>query len=276
MPNLRAIWDNAADRATSLAASSVAGALVAANLQNNFKGQVCRSVGTSQSFTATWTNGEVIGGVSLPMTNLSPSATIRVRLYSDVGLVNLIADSGTVNACPGLTLDMWNWSQPLDANAFLYGGYSKTSVWFANQVTAKGCVVDLVDTSNAAGYIDVARLVAGSYWEASRNPDYGAKSGFNDTTKSARNDAGDLLSDLGVKYETLNLDLKLLSPADRAYLVRIMRSAGTGRNILVSVYPASGNSVLEQDHTIFGKRSNQDVSTDFFNQYSQSLQMESW
>ena len=47
MPNLRLIHDNAADRATSLAASTTSGALVAANLQNDFKGQVHRSTGTS-------------------------------------------------------------------------------------------------------------------------------------------------------------------------------------------------------------------------------------
>lgn len=275
MANLRVIWDNAADRATTLSASTTAGTLAAANLQNDFKGQVHRSTGTSVSYTATWSAGEVIGGIVLPMTNLSPSATIRVRRYSDTGLVNMIDDSGTLTAAPGLTLDMWNWSQPLDANAFAYAGFSKAAVWMT-PATVKGLLIDLVDTSNAAGHIDCARLIAGNYWEASKNPSYGAKMSVSDTSKSARNDAGDLLSDLGVKYETLNVNLALLSAADRAYLLRILRSAGTSRNILVSVYPGSGNSTLEQDHTMYGKRSNSDISTDFYNQYSNTLQMESW
>jgi hypothetical protein len=275
MANLRVIWDNAIDRATSLAASTTAGALAASNMQNDFKGQVHRSTGTSVTYTATWSAGEVIGGVVLPMTNLSSAATIRVRRYADTACTNLIDDSGTVYACPGLTLGMWNWSQPLDANAFPYAGFSKSSVWMTPQ-TVYGLVVDLVDTSNAAGYIDCARLIAGNYWESSKNPSYGAKMSVSDTSKSARNDAGDLLSDLGVKYETLNVNLALLSTSDRAYLLRILRSAGTGRNILASVYPDSGNSTLEQDHTIYGKRSNSDISTDFYNQYSNTLQMESW
>ena len=56
MSNLRLIYDNATDRATSISASTTSGALVAANLQNDFKGQVHRSTGTSVSYTLTWTN----------------------------------------------------------------------------------------------------------------------------------------------------------------------------------------------------------------------------
>ena len=65
MPNLRLIHDNAADRATSIAASTTSGALVAAYLQNDFKGQVHRSTGTSVTYTLTWTAGETVGAVAL-------------------------------------------------------------------------------------------------------------------------------------------------------------------------------------------------------------------
>ena len=146
MPNLRLIHDNAADRATSLAASTTAGALVAAYLQNDFKGQAHRSTGTSMSYTLTWTAGETVGAVALPATNLSASATIRVRLYSDTGGTTLIADSGTVNACPGLNLGLWNWSLPINGNAFAFGGASKSAVWFSAHYFARRCVIDLVDT----------------------------------------------------------------------------------------------------------------------------------
>ena len=148
MPNLRLIHDNAADRATSLAASTTSGALVAANLQNDFKGQVHRSTGTSVSYTLTWTAGETVGAVALPATNLSASATVRVRLYSDTGGTTLIADSGTINACPGLNLGLWNWALPLNGNAFAFGGASKSAVWFDAHYFARRCVIDLVDTGN--------------------------------------------------------------------------------------------------------------------------------
>ena len=100
VPNLRLIHDNAADRATSLAASTTSGALVAAYLQNDFKGQAHRSTGTSVSYTLTWTAGETVGGVALPATNLSASATIRCACTATPGGSTLIADSGAVYACP--------------------------------------------------------------------------------------------------------------------------------------------------------------------------------
>lgn len=276
MPNLRLIHDNAADRATSLAASTTSGALVAANLQNDFKGQVHRSTGTSVSYTLTWTNGETVGGVALPATNLSASATIRVRLYSDTGGSTLIADSGAVYACPGLNLGLWNWSMPLNGNAFAYGGASKSAVWFDEQVFARRCVIDLVDTGNTAGYIDCARLVVGAYWEPERNASYGAQVAVLDSTNTSRNDAGDNLSDRGNLHDAMSLDLKSVSEIDRARLMQIMRNAGAARNVFLSLLPAWADAAAEQDHMIYGKRSNAGVSFDMYDRFSHKIDIEGW
>ena len=276
MPNLRVIHDNAADRATSLAASTTSGALVAANLQNDFKGQVHRSTGTSVSYTLTWTAGETVGGVALPATNLSASSTIRVRLYSDTGGSTLIADSGTVYACPGLNLGLWNWSLPLNGNAFAFGGASKSAVWFSSHYFARRCVIDLVDTGNPAGYIDNARLVVGSYWEPAINAGYGVEANVVDRTSNSRNDAGDNLSDLGTKHDTLSLKLGNVGETDRARLMQIMRNAGAARNVFVSLLPGWADPVAEQDHMIYGKRANAGVSFDHYALFSNKIDIEGW
>ena len=276
MPNLRLIHDNAADRATSLAASTTAGALVAAYMQNDLKGQAHRSTGTSVSYTLTWTGGETVGGVALPATNLSASATIRVRLYSDTGGTTLIADSGAVYACPGLNLGLWNWALPLNGNAFAYGGASKSAVWFASHYFARRCVIDLVDSGNAAGYIDCARLVVGAYWEPARNASYGAQVSVVDRTSNSRNDAGDNLSDRGTQHDTLALSLDYLGEADRARLMQIMRNAGTARNVFVSLLPASASPVAEQDSMIYGKRANAAMSFDHYAVFSHKIDIEGW
>lgn len=276
MPNLRLIHDNAADRATSLAASTTSGALVAAYLQNDFKGQVHRSTGTSVSYTLTWTNGETVGGVALPATNLSASATIRVRLYSDTGGTTLIADSGTVNACPGLNLGLWNWALPLNGNAFAFGGASKSAVWFSAHYFARRCVIDLVDTGNTAGYIDNARLVVGAYWEPAYNARYGAQVSVVDRTSNSRNDAGDNLADRGTQHDTLSLSLEWLGETDRARLMQIMRNAGTARNVFVSLLPGWVDPVAEQDHMIYGKRANAGVSFDHYALFSNKIDIEGW
>lgn len=276
MPNLRLIHDNAADRATSLAASTTSGALVAAYLQNDFKGQVHRSTGTSVTYTLTWTAGETIGGVALPATNLSASATVRARLYSDTGGTTLIADSGTVYACPGLNLGLWNWSLPLNGNAFAFGGASKSAVWFSSHYFARRCVIDLVDTGNPAGYIDNARLVVGSYWEPAINAGYGVEANVVDRTSNSRNDAGDNLSDLGTKHDTLSLKLGNVGETDRARLMQIMRNAGAARNVFVSLLPGWVDAIAEQDHMIYGKRANAAVSFDHYAIFSNKIDIEGW
>jgi hypothetical protein len=92
MPNLRIIYDNAADRA-ALTASTTAGSLGVANLQNNRKGRPWRATGTTARLGATWGAPERIGGVFLPFCNLSPTATMRVRASNELAVQNQLTFS---------------------------------------------------------------------------------------------------------------------------------------------------------------------------------------
>lgn len=275
MANLRIIHDNAADRGTLLA-STTAGSLAAANMLNDMKGQVHRSLGTSVTYTLTWPAGESIGAVALPATNLSASATNRVRLYSDAAGSALLADSGVQYACPGLNLGLWDWSLPLNANAFVFGGLSKSAVFFENQQFARRCVIDLADAGNAAGYIDCARLVAGAYWSPQYNASYGVQVSPVDASTSSRTDAGDLMTDRLAQHDTLSLTLERMPESDRARLMMMFRNVGTARNLFLSLLPLDASSVAEQDAMIYGKRSNSAMTFDFYNAFSNKLDLEGW
>ena len=195
MPNLRIIHNNSADIATGLTASTTAGGLVASNMLNDFKGSVHRSTGTSVTYTLTWLVGQGIGGVSLPATNLTADATWRVRGYSAGAGGTLVMDSGVVYACPGGRLGMWDWSRPVNANAFAYGGSAKTALWFAAQPSVKRLEILVEDPTNAAGFIDCARIIAGTFWEPKVNPGYGVSIGVDDSSTNTRNDSGDFITD---------------------------------------------------------------------------------
>lgn len=278
MPNLRIIYDNAADRATSLTASTTSGSLAASNMQNNTKGKVHRQTGPSVVYTLTWTNGEDIGGIGLPATNLSADATIRVQLYSDIGATAQVADSGTIFACPGADLELWNWSIPLNSNAFAFGGASKTTVWFNNQVTAKACKITLTDTTaNTAGYIDCARIVCGRYWEPVRNVQNGSLNMEQaDLSTSERTDSGDLIPSRSIMHDKLRLDIAYLEETDRQMFMRIARKAGKSSNILLSVFTGTENSVLTQDSTIYGKVTNFATAQQLYGFYSTPIEIEGW
>ena len=274
MANLRLIYKNVIDTAATLTASTTSGGLVASNMQNDYKGKAHRSTTTSVTYTATWATTQNIGGVVLPATNLSGSATVRVRLYNTGGTVQ-IADSGTINACPGNNIELWNWSGPLNANAFIFGGASKTAVWFSSHYAADKIVVDLVDTTNAAGYIDCSRLIAGAYWEPKYNVSNGISVEISDTSTTERADSGDLVATRGTVVDRLSFDFSVLEEADRTSLTQILRAVGTSRNILVSVFP-DNNSLLEQSHMVYGKRSNSSINASLYGIYKHSMELEGW
>lgn len=91
MPNLRIVSDNAIDRAATLTATSQAStSMSVGNLLIDRKSSVWRSVGTAANFRATWGSAETIGCVALPFCNLSPTATMRVRVTNEAQATNVL------------------------------------------------------------------------------------------------------------------------------------------------------------------------------------------
>ncbi len=278
MPNLRIIHANYIDQATSLAASgSVVGTLVAANMQTDFKGIPHRSSATSVTYTLTWTDGVSIGGVALPATNLSAAATMRVRLYSNTACTALLQDTGANIACPGLSAVPWTWNGVYNCNAFAYGALSKAVAWFAaNQAGVKGMKIDLSDATNAAGYIDCSRIVAGPWWSPTWNAEYdGLAPGIVDDSTNTRTEAGDLSTDRAPVHEELPLSLPILDESERSYLAQIMRANGIWKPVFLSLMPADGTAA-EQDFMIYGKRKNSPYEHPSFARYSHQMTLESW
>lgn len=257
MANIRVIYTNKAETST-ISADSTNGQLIASNMLSDYKSEIHRSNGTSVIYTLTWAGDQKIGGVSLPCTNLSATATIRVKLYSDTAATQEIADSTVILACPNTPITEWT---AVDVTKFQLGAVSKTSVWFNTQYTnVKAVKVTLVDSGNSVGYIDCAKIVCGEYWEPEYNVSKdGLSYSVTDTSTVDRNNAGDLLSVIGYTHDSLNFNLGLLSDQDRDKLVKIMRLVGVNKNILISVFPNSGNTSTEEMYTIYGKRSNSSI-----------------
>ena len=254
MPNLRVGYDNAADRGT-LAASSTAGALAAANLRTQMKAQVWRATGTSATLTLTWALPENIACVVLPFCNLTSTATMRVRGYTLAADIDPAFDTGARPACPYAPLGPFGWgTQPPGCNAFAFGGGTYAVAWFGSAAVER-LVIDIADPDNATGYVEASRLVAGPYWSPQKNVDWSPKLTVEDSTTNTRNDAGDLITDRGTTYRTLAVSLSWLPPADRDQFMSILRGSGFAQPVFVSLFPESDDPMQEQLYQIWGKLS---------------------
>lgn len=275
MPNLRVVYDNAADRAT-IAASSTAGSLVPANLQTDYKSEVWRSTGTTATLTLTWATAEIIGMFALAFASLTSGSTFRLRGYANVGDATPVVDV-TGYPCAGTDFDMFGWGNlPLGANGYSYGGGAYGVLWLSTQVQIAKLVVDITDTNNTLGYVEASRAVCGSYWEPVNNAESGALVNMVDSTKSERTDAGDLRSDRGTVHKTLDFDLNFMTKEDRNALYNIVRGNGMFRPLYVSLTPSStDDTVGEQVFQVYGKLSKQAaIKYQFANIFVSQLQIE--
>ena len=253
MPNLRIIADNAADRAT-ITTSSTAGSLTAANMKQDRKSKVWRSLGTTASITLIWATSEILSGLALPFCNLTATATIRVRGYTLDTDVTPLFDTGTNPAVGYSGLGLWDWGAlPLGVNAYSYGGGAYATSWFSTYFSVKKLVIDLADTNNAAGYIECSRLVTGSAWSPTFNTSFGIPVSVVDSSTHARSDSGDLVTTRGTQHRSISFDLNWLNAADRQRFSAIMKGNGLPKPMFISLFPEDLDKEKEQTYQLYGK-----------------------
>lgn len=275
--NVRIIYDNAADRAT-ITASSTAGVLVASNMQDDRKSVVWRSTSTSATITLVWPSVETITGVALPFCNLTVTSTIRLKGYTGTGPYTLVMDTGDVLAAPNATLGIFNWgSTALGTNTYAYGGGTYGRCWIPIYDIRSLTKLEIIitDTSNTQGYIECSRVVAGNHWSPRYNVGYEIPVTLNDSSSTTRNDAADLISEIGPMYKSISLGLSSMVDMDRSKLMSIIRGNGKSKPIFVSVFPNNIDTDKEQTYQIYGKIA-QSGSINYINliQYTSQIDIE--
>lgn len=254
MTTLRIIYDNAINRA-SLMASSTAGSLTTDNMKRDAKSKVWRSTSTSATITATWGGAELISGVALPFCNLTATATLRIRGYTEISDSVPIFDTGNRIAVGYVGLGNWDWGAlPLGVNAYSYGGGTYAVSWFEYK-SVKKLLIDIVDTNNPAGYIECSRIVCGSAWSPAYNVPFGIPVTYADTSTQERSDAGDLVTTRGIRYKHISFDLTWMTSSDRQRFSSIMKGNGLPKPLFISIFPEDVDKEKEQTYQIYGKLS---------------------
>lgn len=269
---MRIVYNNAADRGTLTASST---AITAQNLLTEDKSEVYRSASgvTTMSFTITWASTETAGFVGLPFCNLSPTATMQVRCYSDTG-TTLVYNTMPQLCAQGAAPQLFGLSAAQSSSAYAYGGGVCAGLWIP-ATNVRKLVIDIVDTANLQGYIEAARLVIGNYFTTKYGAEYGAEISMEDNSVNTRSDSGSLKSDIGCRYKKLTLSLPVLTPEDRAALWKLVSYCGIVAPVFVSVFPENEDKDLEQAYSVYGKFSSVSVmSASSYEIYSAPLEVE--
>lgn len=252
--NLRIIYNNVIDTAILSTSSAVSG-LPVANLQNEAKGLVWRSFGTSATLTATWAFPQTLRGVVFPFCNLSPTATIRVKLYTNIADSITVSDTGEVSAGAYTPENIWGDIPSTGVNSYSFGGGSYARVWF-NTAVARKIEIIISDPANPSGYLEAARLVCGDYWSPTYNTNFGLSIGYEDSSTQTRTESGNLLTTAGTIHRTLNFELQWLTPEDKTQMLSILRGNGLRKPLFVSIFPQDTDKTKEQQYQIYGKLTN--------------------
>lgn len=196
MANLLIGWPNRVDEAT-LAGGSWQAAMPLANVKNRVLGVRARSANAATSSTRMTINlGRLRDVRCLALVNHTLSAPAKVRVLATEGDPAgtpgaTLYDSGWVSAWDyGLgawSLTTFEWAD----DRFWGGGFLPEEIegyratWvhaLPSVVTAQWWQVQMDDTANAAGFVEVGRVFIGEAWEPEYNASYGAALGYESRT----------------------------------------------------------------------------------------------
>jgi hypothetical protein len=118
--------------------------------------------------------------------------------------------------------------------------------------------------------------VAGGYWSPEVNAEFGSTTVMSvDTSKQFRNDAGDLMTDIGTRHRKQTLNLGSMGATDRTKLWNILLGNGLARPVLFSLYPNGADSQLEQIHQMWAKLVvTPAMSIPYYDKYAVQLELE--
>ena len=276
--NLRVIYQNLADLSTTtITASTTAGVTAAANLQKDAKSLIWRSTGTSATLTVAFGGSKNIRGVILPFTNLTSTGTINVTCTG-----GSTTSTGNILAAPYAQTDSWDSTYlPTGANSYAYGAGTYARAWFSSVQVCTGVTIVLTDTNLT--YIEASRLIIGDYWSPTFNTSFGLVSSPKSLSANSRTESGDLVTNRGIQYNTMNFDLSWLTPTDRAIFTKIIKSNGINKGIFISLFPNNGTNTLdatidydkEQTYQIYGKLSTlADIAHPMYTMYTAKVDIE--
>lgn len=226
------------------AITATSASLPALNLTNSRKSLPWRStaVATEQIIRVDLTSANAINMVAVLFTNLTPNATVKAYLYTNIADVSPVYTSA---ATPVFANNTSTNGSTAAQNSYAYGKGTAGVVYFP-EATVQRVDIGITDTGNTAGYLQVGTAIIGKYWSPVKNFERGETFQIVDNSEHFRTDSADLLSDNGSKFRKIGFKLSNMLEADRNTVVNMLRANGKTVPLFLSLYPANADSAKEE------------------------------
>jgi hypothetical protein len=181
--------------------------------------------------------------------NLSVNATVRIRASVNSDLSSPLVDV-TINRAVGQVV--WGslpWGGfPWDGvGADVQPGGQVTFYLAPAAVQVRYIGVDIVDTGNSAGYVQIGRFLADQPFVPATGVEWGAGLSFIDLSRHSRSDDGTLYSDIKSKYRRFTATLGWLTEGEGyGAIYNLQHMVGTTGGVLVIQDPDDAASVIER------------------------------
>lgn len=254
-------WNNRTDAGT-VSGGSWLTTLPLVNLQNRQVQRVARSsnaTNASTQFTIDLGQARAIGVVALVVHNISVLGRVRITASDTSGFVTTYYNSGWIDVWPAgmipQSLLEWEednfWLGTLSANA--RAGYQSPFIHLLpSSQSLRYWKVEVDDTTNADGYVQIGRLFMAATWVPTVNYSYGAGLGYEDPTPVDTSLSGAEFFDVRSRFRLFNFELQYIGNAEvYAQALELQRLAGTSGEVLV--VPDSADAANQPARAFVGR-----------------------
>jgi len=221
-----------------------------------------------------------VGAVALVRHNLTQDSTWRVRAGDDPTFAVVKYDSGWLEVWPGVEefgtqpwgIYQWGGLLPQEvAEQITLSAYHL----LPQQVVATHLRIDLADATNATGYLQAGRLVAGPSYQPSKNMSWGWSIGFEDPSTVSKSRGGQTWIDIGERFRVMRLTVSNLNEGEAFINIfdHLFRRKGTTGDILV--IPQSDKPEQYHNQAIYGRlRSLDPITNPAWESFETSFEIE--
>lgn len=242
MQNIILSYPNRIDAATITGGSWLT-ALPAQNLANRELWKVARSTDAalaSTKFSVDLGEDRLLRCFALANHNLGPDAQWRVTVGSTAGALELY-DSGWVDVWQMAFDNLLEWESTTwwtgTAGDEYYRSPYPALLAMPDFITGRYVTVEIDDTANPDGYVQIGRLFAGGGIQPETNASYGLQDSWRDLSTMDASESGSAWATERRRLRWVSFVIDHFTHAEAAYIHEMQRLLGTVNEVLYLPYP---------------------------------------